>query len=381
MKKIQFHYDKEIFRQNLKKYRKVAGYSSAKAFADALSKDGGIEVPENTYKSYEGGKREPPLSTLIRIVNKLGIHVDDLFSSTFVPIDEYKQIEEKLQEMYSDGGSVSEIRYESADVRRARRAKMRTGEDLYKKILHLTDAEYEKKAIDDEKYSYFYIRNRQKGFGGSLSIYEYKELEKKVDRERKKIITEYLNKKAENRKKTTNKDDTILFDTMAQSIDFPYGYDLLGVSSCMEKNQLLYSQIEILFVYYLYHINLMGIGEGIIHRFIEGAKYSKREIKSLKDRINLSLLDHFDYVVTNDVEWVDKLIARRCMVSYDKLKKKSEELELTIPYLLKYIFLQELRLRMSPDLYERFQRGEVRKDWIIGDNISIGCDELWYREK
>lgn len=60
------------FHDNLKKFRELAGYSSAKDFANLL------EIPYTTYLGYESKGIEPKYDTLINIANKLGITTDEL---------------------------------------------------------------------------------------------------------------------------------------------------------------------------------------------------------------------------------------------------------------------------------------------------------------
>ena len=59
-------------RDNLKFYREKAGYKTAKDFAAALN------LPYNTYSSYENQKREPKLETLIKMADLLKISTDEL---------------------------------------------------------------------------------------------------------------------------------------------------------------------------------------------------------------------------------------------------------------------------------------------------------------
>lgn len=64
------------FQENLKHYRKKAGYKTAKDFADVL------DIPHNTYTAYENQKREPKLEMLIKIADLLNVSLDDLVGRT-----------------------------------------------------------------------------------------------------------------------------------------------------------------------------------------------------------------------------------------------------------------------------------------------------------
>lgn len=60
------------FRENLRCYRKKAGYKTAKEFSNALG------IPYNTYTAYENQKREPKLDMLVKIADLLNVSTDEL---------------------------------------------------------------------------------------------------------------------------------------------------------------------------------------------------------------------------------------------------------------------------------------------------------------
>lgn len=60
------------FQDNLKHYRKKAGYSTVKEFSEKIG------MPYTTYLSYEKGVKEPSGSNIIKIADKLGITTDEL---------------------------------------------------------------------------------------------------------------------------------------------------------------------------------------------------------------------------------------------------------------------------------------------------------------
>lgn len=60
------------FQENLKRYREMAGYKSAKDFAKELN------IPYATYMGYENKNAEPKYSLLIQIASKLGVTTDEL---------------------------------------------------------------------------------------------------------------------------------------------------------------------------------------------------------------------------------------------------------------------------------------------------------------
>lgn len=60
------------FQDNLKYYRKKAGYSTAKEFAQKIG------IPYSTYSSYEKGTNKPTNEKISIIADKLGITTDEL---------------------------------------------------------------------------------------------------------------------------------------------------------------------------------------------------------------------------------------------------------------------------------------------------------------
>ena len=68
----------EIFSRNLKKYRLLRGYNTAKGFADKIA------IPYPTYISYESNGREPKYDILCKISNSLKISIDELLGNEFI---------------------------------------------------------------------------------------------------------------------------------------------------------------------------------------------------------------------------------------------------------------------------------------------------------
>ena len=68
----------EIFSRNLKKYRLLKGYQTAKEFAEKIS------VPYPTYISYKSNNREPKYDVLCKISNSLNISIDQLLGNEFI---------------------------------------------------------------------------------------------------------------------------------------------------------------------------------------------------------------------------------------------------------------------------------------------------------
>lgn len=61
-----------LFQERLRKYRKEAGYKSAKDFADEMG------IPYPSYMAYENKKREPKYDVLMKMADKLGVAIDEL---------------------------------------------------------------------------------------------------------------------------------------------------------------------------------------------------------------------------------------------------------------------------------------------------------------
>ena len=74
------------FSDNLKRYRLLAGFKSAKEFADSIS------IKYTTYMSYETKGTKPPLTILDKMANALNISVDELIGT--------ENTEDKLQRYY-----------------------------------------------------------------------------------------------------------------------------------------------------------------------------------------------------------------------------------------------------------------------------------------
>ena len=69
------------FQDNLKHYRKKAGYSTVKEFSEKIG------MPYTTYLSYEKGIKEPSGSNIIKIADSLGITTDELLGH--IPTEVY----------------------------------------------------------------------------------------------------------------------------------------------------------------------------------------------------------------------------------------------------------------------------------------------------
>lgn len=85
------------FQENLKLYRKAAGYKTAKEFAEKLG------IPYPSYMPYENRGREPKYSVLIEIARELHVSIDDLLgykpTSAFIqlPTSYLQEIKKSLQ--------------------------------------------------------------------------------------------------------------------------------------------------------------------------------------------------------------------------------------------------------------------------------------------
>lgn len=60
------------FQDNLKYYRKKAGYNTVKAFTKELA------IPYTTYLDYEKGLKKPSSKNIVKIADTLGITTDEL---------------------------------------------------------------------------------------------------------------------------------------------------------------------------------------------------------------------------------------------------------------------------------------------------------------
>lgn len=348
-------YNKKVFHQKLKKYRRKAGYKSAKEFAEELSKDGGDIVPENTYKSYESGLREPNFTMLLRIVNKLGIHVDDLFRIDNLPINTEKQVINGLEEILPEGQFIIGkpklcILYRPYD---GECISSITGKHLCEKN-KLTDKIQEENTfvtINDSKRGYIQI-----------SISEYKKLEEEAKESRKMIFKEYLNKKWINRDGSDIDDDDLRFlKIMARSIHYPWiGFER---SNQYINDNALDSRMEILFFYYLYHIDLLNDNKINLYRLLDGLDVYGYPPDSPKNYSEKKLAEGMKYNIKRDINWINQLIADKCQVKYHRLCKKANELNLKVSYILKYIYIETLA-------YDNIGC------WNIGTNISIYYTEI-----
>lgn len=71
------------FQENLKYYRKQAGYKTAKQFADDLG------ISYTTYFAYESKGREPKYDLLIKIADLLNVSLDELIRPRVHKFDRY----------------------------------------------------------------------------------------------------------------------------------------------------------------------------------------------------------------------------------------------------------------------------------------------------
>ena len=86
----------ELFQERLRKYRKAAGYESAKDFAMELG------IPYSSYMAYENKKCEPKYDVLMEIADKLGVTIDELLG--YVPQNNANRI---INQYRAIGASVS----------------------------------------------------------------------------------------------------------------------------------------------------------------------------------------------------------------------------------------------------------------------------------
>lgn len=188
-------YDKNLFSKNLKKYRKAAGYTSASKFASVLLADDGYPISENTYKSYESGKREPGFSTLIRIVEKLGISLDDLFRRETIKVDEERIMRNILTKCLSEGQYLSKGLTPTEEL---------LFDDLYPAATPMTGEEREKNLS-------FCIKDPRNG-EIELSVYEFRQLNAQANQERRRIFQEKLNEKWKDVKNYKLYNETALYN-------------------------------------------------------------------------------------------------------------------------------------------------------------------------
>lgn len=74
-----------VFKENLKKYRIVAGYKTAKDFAKVLG------IPYPRYASYECNGREPKFEVLCQIARKLNVSIDNLLGYKVIDSNKYEE--------------------------------------------------------------------------------------------------------------------------------------------------------------------------------------------------------------------------------------------------------------------------------------------------
>ncbi len=86
------------FKENLRKYRELAGYPTAKEFASVLT-----NTSYDAYIGYENKGREPKYSILVEIAQKLKVTVDELLDNKQCQLDKYINICQKVGfKFYSD---------------------------------------------------------------------------------------------------------------------------------------------------------------------------------------------------------------------------------------------------------------------------------------
>ena len=81
------------FQENLKYYRKKAGYKTAKDFANVLN------ISYTTYFAYENTEREPKYDLLIKISNLLNVSIDDLIKNEKQTISNDDILKNKLSSL------------------------------------------------------------------------------------------------------------------------------------------------------------------------------------------------------------------------------------------------------------------------------------------
>lgn len=72
------------FKENLRKYRELAGYPTAKEFANVLT-----NTSYDAYIGYENKGREPKYSILVEIAQKLNVTIDELLDNKQSELDKY----------------------------------------------------------------------------------------------------------------------------------------------------------------------------------------------------------------------------------------------------------------------------------------------------
>lgn len=339
-------YDKNLFSKNLKKYRKAAGYTSASKFASVLLADDGYPISENTYKSYESGKREPGFSTLIRIVEKLGISLDDLFRRETIKVDEERIMRNILTKCLSEGQYLSKGLTPTEEL---------LFDDLYPAATPMTGEEREKNLS-------FCIKDPRNG-EIELSVYEFRQLNAQANQERRRIFQEKLNEKWKDVKnyKLYNENEQFL-KIMANVIGFPWNEFEEKGDKYITDNYLINTRKKILFFYYLYGINLLEKSFLISDDFDLGyGGYIPQHPKTEREHI---LFEAMTYKSIPHATWIDRLIADECRIVYEKICKKSEELNLTVTQMLKYIFLEKL-----DGMWDEFEFWQI-------EGIEIKYEEL-----
>lgn len=122
------------FKENLRKYRELAGYPTAKEFANVLT-----NTSYDAYIGYENKGREPKYSILVEIAQKLNVTIDELLDNKQSELDKYINICQRIGfKFYSDakrenkGITKNEIAFTVSDTERWQNAfHIDTGEPVF----------------------------------------------------------------------------------------------------------------------------------------------------------------------------------------------------------------------------------------------------------
>lgn len=122
------------FKENLRKYRELAGYPTAKEFARVLA-----NTSYDAYIGYENKGREPKYSILVEIAQKLNVTIDELLDNKQSELDKYINICQRIGfKFYSDaerknkGITKNEIAFTVSDTERWQNAfHIDTGEPVF----------------------------------------------------------------------------------------------------------------------------------------------------------------------------------------------------------------------------------------------------------
>lgn len=122
------------FKENLRKYRELAGYPTAKEFANVLT-----NTSYDAYIGYENKGREPKYSILVEIAQKLNVTIDELLDNRQSELDKYINTCQRIGfKFYSDverenkGITKNEIAFTVSDTERWQNAfHIDTGEPVF----------------------------------------------------------------------------------------------------------------------------------------------------------------------------------------------------------------------------------------------------------